>query len=54
VRGRRVVAGCAERLSPDHIEKLQQRLSALEARLDPVRTANSGEGFALGLTRRIP
>jgi uncharacterized membrane protein len=43
VRGRRVVAGCAERLSPDHIEKLQQRLSALEARLDPFRTANSGE-----------
>jgi uncharacterized membrane protein len=43
VRGRRVVAGCAERLRPDHIEKLQQRLSALEARLDPFRTANSEE-----------
>jgi uncharacterized membrane protein len=42
-RGRRVVAGCAERLSPDHIEKLQQRLSALEARMDLFRTANIGE-----------
>jgi uncharacterized membrane protein len=43
VRGRRIVAGCAERLSPDQIEKLQQRLSALEARMDPFRTANIGE-----------
>jgi len=34
VRGRRVVAGCAERLGADRIEKLQQRLSVLEARLD--------------------
>ena len=43
VRGRRVVAGCAERLSPDQIEKLRQRLSALEARMEPVRTANVSE-----------
>jgi uncharacterized membrane protein len=43
VRGRRIVAGCAERLSPDQIEKLRQRLSALEARMDPFRTANIGE-----------
>jgi uncharacterized membrane protein len=43
VRGRRVAAGCAARLSPDHIEKLQQRLSALEARMKPFRTADIGE-----------
>ena len=34
-RGRRIVGGCAERLSPDQIEKLRRRLSALEARLNP-------------------
>jgi uncharacterized membrane protein len=33
VRGRRVLAGCAERLHPDQTEKLQQRLGALEARM---------------------
>ncbi|MGO9995543.1 MAG: DUF2254 domain-containing protein [Steroidobacteraceae bacterium] len=43
VRGRRVVVGCAERLSPDQIEKLRQRLSALEARMETVRTANVSE-----------
>jgi len=43
VRGRRTVAGCAERLSPDEIEKLRQRLSALEARMDPFRTPNIWE-----------
>ena len=31
-RGRRVVAGCAERLGSNEVEKLRQRLSALEAR----------------------
>jgi len=41
-RGRRIVAGCAERLSVDQIEKARQRLSALEARMDPFRTANTG------------
>ena len=41
VRGRRVVDGCAERLSPDHIEELRQRLSALEARMDPFKIARS-------------
>jgi uncharacterized membrane protein len=40
VCGQRVVAGCAERLSPDQIEKLQQRLSVLEARMDAFRPAN--------------
>jgi uncharacterized membrane protein len=40
VCGQRVVAGCAERLSPDQIEKLQQRLSVLEARMDAFRSAN--------------
>ena len=43
VRGRRILAGCAERLRPDQIEKLRQRLSALEARMDPVRTADASE-----------
>ncbi len=41
-RGRRIVAGCAERLSVDQVEKARQRLSALEARMDPFRTANTG------------
>ncbi len=41
VRGRRVVAGCAERLGPDQIEKLQQRLSALEARITPSTVESS-------------
>jgi uncharacterized membrane protein len=31
-RGRHVVAGCAERLGSNEVEKLRQRLSALEAR----------------------
>jgi uncharacterized membrane protein len=43
VRGRRILVGCAERLNPDQIEKLQQRLSALEGRMHPVRTANVTE-----------
>ena len=43
VRGRRILIGCAERLKPDQIENLRQRLSALEARTDAVRTANSRE-----------
>jgi len=42
VRGRRVVAGCAEQLNPNDIEKLQQRLNALEARLDPLRMTGVG------------
>jgi len=33
-RGRRVVAGCAERLGPDDLGKLKQRLTMLEARMD--------------------
>jgi len=40
VRGRRIFSGCAERLNPDEIGKLRQRLSALEARVEPVRTAH--------------
>ncbi|MGO9718368.1 MAG: DUF2254 domain-containing protein [Steroidobacteraceae bacterium] len=31
-RGRRIVGGCAERLGSDEVEKLKQRLGALEAR----------------------
>jgi uncharacterized membrane protein len=40
-RGRRVLAGCAERLGPEQIEKLQQRLGALRTRLDSVLAAES-------------
>jgi uncharacterized membrane protein len=40
VCGQRVVAGCVELLSPDQIEKLRQRLSVLEARMDAFRPAN--------------
>jgi len=32
-RGRRVVSGCVERLGPDHLENLRQRLCSLEARM---------------------
>ena len=39
VRGRRIVAGFVDGVSPDQIEQLRQRLGALEARLDPSRTA---------------
>jgi len=28
-RGRRVAAGCAERLSPDEVDKLRRRLTAI-------------------------
>ncbi|MGA2564729.1 MAG: DUF2254 domain-containing protein [Steroidobacteraceae bacterium] len=35
-RGRRVLAGCAERLHPDQIEKLRERVVALEARTNPL------------------
>ncbi|MGO9594161.1 MAG: DUF2254 domain-containing protein [Steroidobacteraceae bacterium] len=42
-RGRRILAGCAERLRPDQIEKLRERLGALEARMNPVNTANVNE-----------
>lgn len=35
VRGRRIFAGCAERLNPDEIGKLRQRLSTLEGRIEP-------------------
>jgi uncharacterized membrane protein len=39
VRGRRILAGCAERLNPDQIGKLRQRLGALEARMESVARA---------------
>jgi uncharacterized membrane protein len=42
-RGRRIVAGCAERLSADQIDKLRQRLSALEVRIKSSSTANREE-----------
>jgi uncharacterized membrane protein len=38
-RGRRVAEGCAERLSPDEVDKLRHRLHALEARSDPFGAA---------------
>jgi uncharacterized membrane protein len=40
VRGRRIFTGCAERLNPDEIGKLRQRLSTLEGRIEPVRIAH--------------
>jgi uncharacterized membrane protein len=40
VRGRRILVGCAERLNADQIEKLRQRLGALEARRALFKTAN--------------
>ena len=43
MRGRRILAGCAERLNPEEIEKLRQRLSSLEARMNPVGTASVSE-----------
>jgi uncharacterized membrane protein len=39
VRGRRILGGCAERLKPEQIEKLGERLGALEARLESVSAA---------------
>ena len=42
-RGRRILAGCAARLSADQLEKLRQRLSALEVRMNSSSTANRGE-----------
>ena len=42
-RGRRVLAGCAQRLSPEVTETLRQRLGTLEARMEPARTANASE-----------
>jgi uncharacterized membrane protein len=43
VRGRRIVAGCAERLSAEHIEKLRSRLHALEVRLEPIVATGTSE-----------
>ena len=43
VRGRRIVAGCAERLSAEHTEKLRSRLNALEGRLEPLVAAGASE-----------
>ena len=40
-RGRRIVAGYADGASPDQIEKLRQRLGALEARMDPARSVHA-------------
>ena len=39
VRGRCIVAGCAERLGSNEVEKLRQRLSALEARCEITPTS---------------
>lgn len=48
VRGRRIVSGCAERLSAEHTEKLRSRLHALEARLQPAATAGVSEASPQG------
>jgi uncharacterized membrane protein len=47
VRGRRIVSGCAERLSAEHTEKLRSRLLALEARLQPLVAAGASEASRL-------
>jgi uncharacterized membrane protein len=41
-RGRRIFAGCIERLGPQHIENLRHRLNALEARADLHQAAGTG------------
>jgi len=40
VRGRRIVSGCAERLEPEQIETLRQRLNSLEERMRPSGSPN--------------
>jgi len=45
-RGRRIVSGCAERLGPEQIATLEQRLGPLEDRIKPARSANVGETVA--------
>jgi uncharacterized membrane protein len=42
-RGRRIVNGCAERLGAERIEKLRDRLAALEARLSAAPTAEGAD-----------
>jgi uncharacterized membrane protein len=46
VRGRRIVAHCAERLGPDQIVKLRQRLNSLEARWPADATETSSVATA--------
>jgi uncharacterized membrane protein len=46
-RGRRIVAGCAERLIAEHTEKLRSRLLVLEARLRPLVAAGASEASRL-------
>jgi hypothetical protein len=43
VRGRRILAGCTEHLGPDQVEMLRNRLSALEVRVNSVRTVGATE-----------
>ena len=45
-RGRRIVAGFVDGVSPDQAEQLRQRLGTLEARMDPLGTAGTREGAA--------
>jgi len=47
VRGRRIVSGCAERLSAEHTEKLRSRFHALQARLQPAVAADASEASRL-------
>ncbi len=44
VRGQRILAGCTVRVRADQLEKLRQRLSRLEARLQPFQTAEGSSG----------
>jgi len=45
MRGQRIVAGCAERLSAEQTEKLRSRLHALEARLQPFVAAGASQAL---------
>ena len=41
-RGRRIVAGCTERLGPEDLGKLKQRLATLEGRMDFFKSDRTG------------
>jgi len=45
-RGRRILAGCAERLHPDQIEKLRERVGVLQARTNPLEAVSASRALA--------
>jgi uncharacterized membrane protein len=44
-RGRRILAGCAERLHADQIEKLRERVGVLEARTNPLEALSASRAL---------